>query len=507
MNTKLLRNLALPVLLALLASGCTVDDPSHPVGLQTPPQDGPFAAYVAIGNSLTAGYMDSGLVRAGQESSYPRLLATRLGFNDEGFSMPWIARPGIGATNLGDPTLVAGVLHFNGTSIAPLDTTPLAAVPRLLENGSQLTPYHNQGVPGATVGDALLAYSRGTSWNGQNPYFDFITRGETLFGSMTVTQDSLVDFGQSQPGQPPVYHEATVESASMTYQALATFGRLVNAALPQPVLATVWLGNNDVLGGATSGNPTQDNLTPPAVFATRFGDVLQLVAGGALEATGMPATIIVANVPDVADAAFFMDEATFNAALAALSGGQLNAWPGGFEEGSAELLTFTVLSWVGQNIGNPATPIPSKYTLTAAEVALVRQYITAYNQYIAGIVGAVQASGAAKIGVVDANALLHDLGPAQKTHFMLLLPQNDIAAAAAKTYFALDGVHPNNRGYGYVANAFIDAVNATAGTTLEAVDLGTLDWDPTYGQIVPAKAAGFPQLSPEAAAGMTAIWR
>ena len=35
-----------------------------------------FSSYVAVGNSLTAGYADNSLYRSGQENSYPCLLYT-----------------------------------------------------------------------------------------------------------------------------------------------------------------------------------------------------------------------------------------------------------------------------------------------------------------------------------------------------------------------------------------------------------------------------------------------
>ncbi|MNY80078.1 hypothetical protein D3C86_2209820 [compost metagenome] len=37
--------------------------------------------------------------------------------------------------------------------------------------------------------------------------------------------------------------------------------------------------------------------------------------------------------------------------------------------------------------------------------------------------------------------------------------------------FSLDGVHPSGRGYGLIANIFIDAINAKYGSTLRHVDL------------------------------------
>jgi phospholipase/lecithinase/hemolysin len=37
--------------------------------------------------------------------------------------------------------------------------------------------------------------------------------------------------------------------------------------------------------------------------------------------------------------------------------------------------------------------------------------------------------------------------------------------------FSLDGVHPTPRGYAYISNLFINAINAKYGATLRTVDL------------------------------------
>ena len=450
-----------------------------------------FASYVAIGNSLTAGYMDSGLMQAGQANSYPQLIAAQLGFDNTGFSQPWVLAPGIGSTNTGDPSLIAGVLYFNGTAPAILGTTPAAQVMSLLPAAAQPTPYHNLGVPGATLGDVFSAYSAATS-QGPSPFFDFVNRAG-LYGNSEREATVFAPDGVTPK-------QVTYQTTSMGWQSIAK----------GPSLLTVWIGNNDVLGGATGGNPQAGvNLTPPAVFAERYSDMMQLLAGGLVQSTGFPATIVVANIPSVTDVAYFISEATFNAALTAQTSGALTSWPGGYAEGSAQLLTFTVLSWVGANIGNPATPIPSNYTLTAAETTLVGQHVAGYNQAISQVVAGINASGLAKVGLVDANAVMAGLSAAQKTHFMLLLPQvaGSIPTAAATTIFSLDGVHPNNHGYGTVANAFLDVINTLAESDLPPVDTASLVWDPTYGVPVDTKATGLPTLSPEAAEAMTAIWR
>lgn len=490
MKSTYIKILTLPVLLGLLVAGCSLDEPSSPAGLEARPV---FSSYVAVGNSLTAGYMDSGLMRTGQANSYPMLIATQLGLGAS-FTQPWVASPGIGSTNTGNPALIAGVLKVDLSvsppAIAPLGVTAADQVPGLLLASAQPTPYDNLGVPGATLGDLFNGYAS-TASESHSPFFDFINR-PTLYGNESRTATVLALDGVTPK-------EATYETCSSGWQAVAK----------GPSLATVWIGNNDVLGGATSGNPTTANMTDPNVFASRYSDMMQLLAGGLQQRTGFPATIVAANIPNVTDVAYFITEATFNQALAAQTDGALTSWPGGYEEGSAQLLTFTVLSWVGANIGNPATPIPSNFTLTAGEVGLVTAYVNGYNGAIAQIVAAINAAHVANVGLVDANTIVHDLTSTQKTHYILLLGAGlTPTQAAAATIFSLDGVHPNNHGYGLVANAFIAKINEMLDTEVADVNADALVWDPTYGTM-PTKnvATGMPVLTPEAAASIAAIWQ
>lgn len=474
---------------ALLLGGCSVDQPGDPSG-----QVGPFtledasARYVSIGNSLTAGFMDGGLVQAGQASSYPQLIARQLGLNGTQFTQPWIAFPGIGSSDGSTPLMAAGVLYFDGEGISVVGETPLQDVQAdLLLAVAQPTPYHNLGVPGATLYDGMNAYDSLSCLPPGNPFFDFINRA-SFFGNLSVPAG----------GGAPSY-----QTASMFYKAVAK----------TPAMISVWLGNNDVLGPATGGDPAPGfGAAGAAAFTGRYTALIQSIAGVLMDQlgwdpqtqTGLKPTIVTANIPSISSIPYFMTVETFNAA----SGG---GWPWGFAEQNVELVLFPVLSWLTQD--HYTQPIPSEYTLTSAEKTDVDTAVATYNQIIANVTAAVNASGAARCGMVDALDLLANLADTQRTHFLFLLPAyaGDVEAAAAATYFSLDGIHPNNVGYGVVANAFIRKINELNADDPDYVDipqveLSTLSWDPTYGQALKA-ASGRPLVSAQAAAGMAAIFR
>jgi len=477
----------MPVLLALLLAGCSLDDPSDPTGdVNGPTVDDAGARYVAIGNSLTAGFMDGGLIQAGQINSYPRLIANQLGLDNEEFTQPWIAAPGIGSSTPSAPTMAAGVLYFDGADISVLGETPLDNIQSILLDATQPTAYHNLGVPGALLADGLDAYDAASSVAGNNSFFEFINRSTDLFGNTTLSA-TLPDGAGGTITVP-------YESGSMTYKAIAKGG----------ALATMWLGNNDVLGPATGGNPAPGfGLAAATAFQAKYTATLSILAGGLAQRNGFPATIVVANIPDITSIPYFIPLANFNVAI---GGG----WPAGFEEADVQFVRFPTLSVI-TTLNPLEDQIESKYTITSAEATDIATVVATFNQIIAGVATAVNASGEAKVGLMNANAILAGLPAAQGTHFSFLLGAGmDVETAAATTYFSLDGIHPNNVGYGLVANSFIDVINDLDGTSIPEVELTTLAWDPTYG-VTSARGliaeSGLLSITPEAAAGMSAIFR
>jgi hypothetical protein len=163
------------IYLAIIAAGFASCEPEFENGVDANYSSGEadFTSYVAIGNSLTAGYMDGTVSRVGQTYSYPNLLAQQFALVGGGaFTQPSYA----------DDVNNLGGLTFNGL---PIGST------RLVIDASQgrpenivgtptitLTPqakaYNNMGVPGAKSFH-LLAPGYGNSagvLSGQaNPYF------------------------------------------------------------------------------------------------------------------------------------------------------------------------------------------------------------------------------------------------------------------------------------------------------------------------------------------------
>ena len=96
---NLFKLMALPVLFSfVLISACSDDDggtdpPVNPLGTLD------FTRYIAVGNSLTAGFQSGALLSDGQENSYPKLITDQIAATDNGtytMRQPLLAYPGIG---------------------------------------------------------------------------------------------------------------------------------------------------------------------------------------------------------------------------------------------------------------------------------------------------------------------------------------------------------------------------------------------------------------------------
>lgn len=195
----------LAALVALPLLGACTDDES-PIAPVTPAAGGElFQRYVAIGNSITAGFVSGGITAASQAQSYPVQLAARAGAE---FSFATLA--GRGCTPPYRGPFVFDTARVAGTS-QTCDALA-ASAPRFV---------NNLAVPGATLSDAL---------------------------------------NRNRPANP---------LSSLFLGGRSQVERMVEA---QPTLVSVYLGNNDVLGGAGAGDTTR--LTPAARFSAQVDSLV-----------------------------------------------------------------------------------------------------------------------------------------------------------------------------------------------------------------------------------------
>lgn len=384
-----------------------------------------FTRYIAVGNSLTAGYADGGLYLAGQLNSYPSIIAKQMAavgggsFSQSLFTTAQANGTGYqqltGFTSTGSPilTAVAPAAIRGSITLPGLGTIPLFT--------KYSGPLENYGVPGIKLNDILNpAYGNG------NPYFERLLPNP----SPTNTTDYL-DF---------------VTASSFTF-------------------FTNWLGNNDALSYATSGG-AGDVLTDKTAFTTMYNTLItRLTANGAKGAC--------ATIPDVTTIPYFNTVtvpiilATVQQANPTVQALYINARSTAdptnpaYAPRAATAADLIVLTFSTSKIGvpnssgypyglHPLNPIETQYVLDANEIAMVKDYVNSYNSTIKSV------AAAKGLAVFDAFTFLTSV----KANGLLIngisLNSNYISGGI----FSLDGVHLTPRGYSIVANQFITAINS-----------------------------------------------
>lgn len=363
-----------------------------------------FTRYAAVGDSLTAAFASGGLHEDVQRLSYPALIARQAGVAS--FQQPLAGAPGI------PPLLAIQSLGPGSPVILPRSASPGAPL-----NLNLPRPYDNMAVPGFDVHDVLVTRAG-------NQIVNLILRG------------------------------------------LGT--QLEQVAALQPTFVTVWIGNNDVLGAATSGIVI-DGVTLSTVpqFEADFRSVVSTLS------VLVGADLAVATIPDVAALPFVttIPPVVVNPATRepVLIGGQLVPLigpSGPLALNDRVLLTASPL--LAQGIGIPAAlggtgqPLPDSAVLSAAEVALIRNRTAAFNNIIRD---AAAGAGAAVVPVDD---IFDEIAAEGFPVGGGLVYTTDFLTGGI---FSYDGVHPSPFGYALVANAFIEAINARYGGAIPEVDL------------------------------------
>jgi lysophospholipase L1-like esterase len=492
------------IYLAILAAGFASCEPEfeNEVNANYTSGDADFTTYVAVGNSLTAGYMDGTVSRGSQMNSYPNLLAQQFALVGGGaFTQPSYADD---VNNLGG--LLLGGMQI-GTTRLIIDATEgrpenLAGTPTIEVSNLQATAYNNMGVPGAKS-------------------FHLLASG---YGNVAG-----VAIGQANPY---FVRHATSPTATV----------LGDAMSKNPTFFTNWIGANDVLAYATSGGAQADGVTPAAdhnstgnmnpatyggnditnsgVFASVYSTIVTtLMSGGAKG--------VVATVPSVTSIPYFTTvpynalpaEATSSNAtaiglyqfLAVATGGRIaplntaagtknpvlikdadltnigstiefyaansgnpllvaNAAALGSIYGQArhatanDLVVLPASSIIGQpnasatapfNINGVTWPLANKWVLTANEKTKVANATAAYNASIVSI------ANANDIAVADMNAIMNQLVTGLRIEDGTIYTANYFSSATASSVlFSLDGVHPNAKGYAVITNEIIKVINS-----------------------------------------------
>ncbi|MEO9891495.1 SGNH/GDSL hydrolase family protein [Aurantibacter sp.] len=487
-----------------------------------------FSTYVAVGNSLTAGYTDGALFKAAQENSLTNMLANKFALVGGGdFTQP-LMNDNFGGLLAGGGQIQETRFVFNGTGPQRLiELNPGASPTTDIFVNNPTGPFNNMGVPGAkAIHMVFQGYGNPGNLPDASPYFIRMT------------------------GATP--------NASVLEMAMAQ----------NPTFFTLWAGNNDVLGYATTGGDGTNPITPKVQFDGAIGALVGgLTSGGA---QGVVANIpYVSTIPhfttvpfnplDPANPEFAPQIPTLNSVFGAInqvftalgetdriiefseteaSGvvildenlDDLTVQIAGALGGSAEFKAFVVslglpeqasplvAGLLGQTYGQarqataadllvlpsssfiatidsdnittlmgqglPANlagqfsangvtlPLGDKWVLTPEEQAELK---TATDEFNATIKAAADGAG---LAFVDANALMQEIASSGYADGDFILTSDLVTGGA----FSLDGVHPTAKGYAVLANQFLMAIDATYGSNFESSEslLNVIDYPTNY---------------------------
>ena len=429
-----------------------------------------FTSYVAVGNSLTAGYADGALYTSGQKYGWANILSQQMkavGMTSR-FSIPLMpTEDGVGASegSTGIPVLrTKYVLGYatdclGNKSLAPVSANPNASQAELyfylITSVAQAGPYHNLGIPGIKVTDLFK-----TNLAQTNPFFTRIA-----------------------------YHPTDT---------LETY-----AAKVKPTFFSLWIGNNDVLGYAASGGLSAITPMDGAAgtgFKTSLEDEVKYL-------TSLTPNGVIADIPDITSVPYF-NTIPYNAIVLSsqTQADQLNAAYTPYNNAMTAMgLPYRISFKVGANpmiiadkdMPLPDTlsylkfrqmksdelvilemptdslkcagwgtqkPVPDQFILTENEIKNVTDATNAFNSLMQ------KEAEQYNLAFVDFNAIMKDIDKnGGVTEDGIKFTTKFITG----NLFGLDGIHLTPRGNALVTNYFIDAINKTYGSKIAKVDVST----------------------------------
>jgi lysophospholipase L1-like esterase len=408
-----------------------------------------FTNYLAIGNSLTAGYADGTLSSSGQLNSYPQRLFEQfqLVTNVKGTFVQPLLPGNYGYPN---PKKVLAVLINPCTGDTSLGAVNIGYA---LDSGSTSAHYvstvaneqiNNIAVPGIRAIDYL------------------------------VDNYAIIAQGAGYPYAMRFYNNpAGTPLQELQYR--------VNNL--HPTFFTMWLGSNDVLGFALAGGQgdgtgnalplgpnfyNKEDITPYTTFDTAYDRAVNMAIS-----TGAKGALI--NIPDIASLPFFttipinglnITRQSMVDSLQALWGPVTKTAV--FQLGANQFMVTDHNGRVRQSIPGElimlsmpmdnikckgwgiTVPIPKEYVITTEELQQIRSATKSYNDFIK-----YETTIHPNLAYVDMHTFMGSIATGY-TYNGIKYTTEYVTGGA----FSLDGIHPTPRGYALIANEIIRTINA-----------------------------------------------
>ena len=398
-----------------------------------------FTRYVAVGNSLTAGFMDGGLYRDGQLNSYPNILSQQFRL--------------VGGRDFIQPLFSTD--QANGTGYLKLTSLPTTTNPL-----PTIVPVAPQAVRGTLDGKPLYTKFTGPTNN---------------LGVPGIRMGDVQTPGYGSPLGNPYFERLLPDGTP-----LRTYVQYVSDNLTNATFFSCFMGNNDALGYGLSGGVTP--FTPTPLFTANYSALLNV-----LNANGRKGVVI--GIPRLLSIPFFQT-VTLAQVLAGVNAAVQKATPGapaipalviesplatgGIRATKAGDLLLLSQQADYATIGSTAVgtkkgpyglsatnPLSNASVLDAEEAAALNAKIDDYN----GILKAQADSRT--LAYVDLNTLLNQLTATGG------YVQNGLAFSSSYIsggVFGLDGIHFTAAGQALVANEILKSIGTTYQASMPAVD-------------------------------------
>ena len=369
-----------------------------------------FRSYVAIGNSITAGWPSGGINDSTQQQAYPRLLAIQMG-------TPYKY------ASLVNPGCPAPVANFQTQAKVGGATAPACS---LRAPASVTDILNNVGVPDARVLDPI--------------------------SSTTVASNALTTFVLGGKTQVQRALDARPTFISIWIGA----NNVLQAAYTGILVPTAGVSNG-IVGTQAEFQTSYDAM---------IKQLLDSMPGLKGVLIGVPDA---SAIPLMSSAALIASSAQIQGAMAAVAGKPVTVDPNCI--GSTALVTTPLLLNLIKagthppvitcqpSPADPSNTVGNLFILDATERAQLSAFIAGLNAYIKSKADAIG------FGYWDPNPTLTGIRNTAQS-----LPFPSFAATGTfGTAFSLDGVHPSAEGQKLIANNLITVINSKYGTTLRAI--------------------------------------
>lgn len=459
-----------------------------------------FSKYVALGDSFAAGYTDGALFKDGQKNAYPMLMSEQ--FAEVGgnvLSLPLMQdnNGGLvyGSTQIQEPRFWFNVLLQKPERVTELPTTDFT---------QKLSgTFTNLGVPGAKAFDLLTAgwgnpggvltglaspyYARFASSTSSSVLSDALSQNPTFFSLWVGGNDALgyAIAGGDSSVNPLTDKVVFGQKYSELINQLTNNGRKgVVANIPDlTMLPYFYLVKHDqlkqsdlVLNGSSLVSDLNNNLYKKLNGALTYlghGDRIK-----ELSSTGNnPMLMVDEKLEDLSLQLKNVLMAGGADVMTATVLGQI--FGKARQTKSTDLIVFGAANRIGKvpsvmldGVSSPSPslqqlgvtfPLPDRYVLIPDEVIEIKDHITSYNQSINAAISGKN------LAFVEADKMLTQLVTTGVIENGYSLKMDYVFGGM----FSLDGIHPTPRGYAYIANRFIDAINKQYQSTIKKKNIGT----------------------------------